>query len=161
MVHFTGLCGKRKKLLSSEHSCRPCFRTSRADPWGKSCSALWSLAVTHNTVSEVQSPSKVHMGNLKFYKVTVNRFKGLGLNFTRVFLGDHTCSALAQGRPTFWRSSMLSTMNWLPVRFCPLGGLWSESPVSSLSSSPANQDCPLLGQKNLSQTTLFRCGIKK
>lgn len=43
---------------------------------------------------------------------------------------------------------MLSTMNWLPVRFCPLGGLWSESPVSSLSPSPANQDCPLLGQNN-------------
>lgn len=49
---------------------------------------------------------------------------------------------------------MLSVTNCLPVRFCPPGGLWSKSPVSSLSSYPANHDCPLLGLKDLTQNPL-------
>lgn len=138
-----GIC-----FFSSERGCLPCFRTSRAGHWGKSCSAPWSLAVTRNTVREVPSPSKVRTWNVMIYKVTVNHFKGgIGLSFT-ILVITHVL-VFAQERPTSWRSSTLSIMNWLPVRFCPLGDLQSESPVRSLSSYPVNQDCPLLGPRIL------------
>lgn len=144
LISFASVAKGKKSFVPLSTAAASVCRTSRADPWGKCCSARWSRAVTHNTVSEVQRPNQVHMGNVRFYKGAVNGFKGIGLNFTRLCWS----SAPAQGRPTSWRSSMRSAMSWLPVRSCPLGGLWSESPVSSLSSSPANQHCPLLGRTN-------------
>lgn len=50
-----------------------------------------------------------------------------------------------QARPTFWRCSMLFTMNWLPVRLCLLVGLRRGRRASRRSSSHVEQDCLHLG----------------